>query len=321
MYRSIIALSAVCLFFTTSTAQQPSAADGTFTCSVDAPYRLCCAGSIQSDGSISNCLTSLEASSTRDDQATLLTTTTRLCDHEFQRAGYTTPVCCQSQDEDDSNHVALGGMGCVAGKTEPASKPKTKRVSKPSSQEADIINTWKHLGLPVPKQLRPRADGPAPLKPARRATVATKQNTNSRRETTKNLPAAQVLSESQKKSRSAGYTERDANRVLGLPAARKARARKDAEYASQQTKSKSKRSLDSTVDDNGKAAAPAAGARSAAERMGLPSANLSRDQAKPHPAMPQRSRKVSDVVEKIQSRKVNVKAPRWLPSNVFLFIG
>jgi len=316
MYRSIIALGAVCAIFTAANAQQAPVTDGTFTCSVDAPYRLCCAGSIQSDGSISNCLTSLETSSTKGEQATLSTTTTQLCDHEFQRAGFTTPVCCQNEDENDSDNVTTGGSNCVVGTLGSPSKLKAKRGPNPSPGEADIINTWKHLGLPVPKQLRSRAGGPAPVKPARQASAADKF-LNSRKESTKNLPAAQVLSDAQKKSRSAGYTEREANRVLGLPAARKDRARKDAEYAAQ--KSKSKRSLDSA--DEKEASGSTTEERSAAERMGLPSAMKSRAQVKPQPAMPQRSRKVSDVVEKIQSRKVNVKAPRWLPSNVFLFIG
>lgn len=64
---------------------------------------------------------------------------------------------------------------------------------------------------------------------------------------------------------------------------------------------------------------------SAAERVGLPSIHdrntIDSDNDSSSSPMPQRSRRVEQFVKKLQSRKINVKSPKWLPQGGFLFVG
>jgi hypothetical protein len=81
---------------------------------------------------------------------------------------------------------------------------------------------------------------------------------------------------------------------------------------------------------------------SAAERLGLPNSrdvdvhdstiftttpttdnnnNNSSDGSSSSSPMPRRSRRVEQFVRKLQSRKINVKSPKWLPEGGFLFVG
>lgn len=183
----------------------------------------------------------------------------------------------------------------------------------------ELPNALKLLGLPSPKQLRARSQ-PETGKAKRKDTVETAPKVKSRSDSAP-LPAAQApapqlapLRRSDSKSRNAGYTYRDANRMLGLPEARAAAAARDA-------KRPAKRSDDAATE----AGAPTP--PSPAARVGLPvnqpenaRINVEGD-AGSSSNVPRHSRRVDRAIRKLEERKVPVKAPRWSPSTGFLFIG
>lgn len=216
-----------------------------------------------------------------------------------------------------SEDSTLHGTDCVAGSLVAATRRNAASARTVKRSRDELPNALKLLGLPSPKQLRSRSQ-PETGNTKRKDTGKASPNTKARSNLAP-LPAAQAdspqlapLRRSASESRNAGYTYRDANRMLGLPKARAAAAARDG-------KKVVKRS-DDTATGAGASSPP-----SPAARVGLP-VKQTEDvktgaQADDSLDMPRHSSRVDRAIRKLEERKVPVKAPRWSPSTAFMFIG
>jgi hypothetical protein len=192
---------------------------------------------------------------------------------------------------------------------------KTTKVEKQSTMEAtakkDTPNSFKPVDLPDAQAFRAAFAAPWKRAPAA-VTKSEDKETLGNVDNDKTKPASRKISaHSEKRFPSTSSQQGTHESKPQLLPLRDLRERTN-DLAS---------SSSSSSSENGPA--PLLETPSAAERLGLPNtrdSNTNTNDSDSSP-MPRRSRRVEQFVKKLQSRKVNVKSPKWLPQGGFLFVG
>jgi hypothetical protein len=202
-----------------------------------------------------------------------------------------------------------------------ASEDKAAKINKQSNSETisnkDTPTSFKPVDMPDAQTFRAAFAAPWKRAPVTNSDESTSKESLGNADSEKSKPASRKLpAHSEKRFPSTSSLQGSHESKPQLIPLRELRERAN-EFSS---------SSSSSTSQSGSGPAPSIPEiPSAAERLGLPSNHENmintNDSDSDSSPMPRRSRRVEQFVEKLQSRKIAVKSPKWLPQGGFLFVG